>query len=276
MMSMVKSATQTRTVRPVCAVTCRRLALSTKLDRVGTWIATSGWSYEHWQNVLYHGCPPADRLAPYVAEFDTVELNASFYRWPRGAAFTSWQGRLPTGSACRSRHHVPSPTPASCTHPSTGGRITAGWDRLYDKRGVLLVQLPPGMERDDARLDYFLGLLPWWVPTAVNAGRKLPPFALEPTRHQGDAPMDVKSGDDASQAVSRGPLSAGACWCQCRSCSLRCACSTLTPATRWQGSLDRGMADLVFSFAVIIWRVRSRASPLAGAGRSRSRGRSGA
>jgi hypothetical protein len=81
-MSMVKSATQTRTVRPVCAVTCRRLALSTKLDRVGTWIATSGLSYEHWQDVLYHGCPPADRLAPYVAEFDTVELNASFYRWP--------------------------------------------------------------------------------------------------------------------------------------------------------------------------------------------------
>ena len=33
---------------------------------------------------------------------------------------------------------------------------------------MLLVQLPPGMERDDARLDYFLGLLPWWLPTAVE------------------------------------------------------------------------------------------------------------
>jgi len=32
-----------------------------------------------------------------------------------------------------------------------------------------------------------------------------------------------------------GPLSAGARRCQRRSCSLRCACSTLTPPTHWHG-----------------------------------------
>ena len=47
-------------------------------------------------------------------------------------------------------------------------RIAAGWHELYDRRAVLLVQLPPAMERDDARLDYFLSRLPWWIRVAVE------------------------------------------------------------------------------------------------------------
>jgi uncharacterized protein YecE (DUF72 family) len=33
---------------------------------------------------------------------------------------------------------------------------------------VLLVQLPPTLERDDARLDYFLARLPDWIRVAVE------------------------------------------------------------------------------------------------------------
>ena len=61
-------------------------------------IGTSGWSYDHWDGVLYPpGTPPRDRLAHYVRRFGTVELNASFYRWPRDATFASWRRRLPDG-----------------------------------------------------------------------------------------------------------------------------------------------------------------------------------
>jgi uncharacterized protein YecE (DUF72 family) len=53
-------------------------------------VGTSGWSYDHWDGVLYPpGTPPRDRLAHYVRRFGTVELNASFYRWPRTATFAS-------------------------------------------------------------------------------------------------------------------------------------------------------------------------------------------
>ena len=46
-------------------------------------VGTSGWSYDHWNGVLYRpGLPARDRLGRYVEVFDTVELNASFYRWP--------------------------------------------------------------------------------------------------------------------------------------------------------------------------------------------------
>ena len=69
-------------------------------------IGTSGWSYDHWTDVLYPpGLPAAKRLTRYVDEFDTVELNASFYRWPRDAAFTGWRQRLPDGFTMSVKAH---------------------------------------------------------------------------------------------------------------------------------------------------------------------------
>ena len=47
-------------------------------------------------------------------------------------------------------------------------RIETCWHTLLDRRGVLLVQLHPQHERDDARLRYFLDRLPWWVRVAVE------------------------------------------------------------------------------------------------------------
>lgn len=46
--------------------------------------------------------------------------------------------------------------------------MAASWCELHDRRAVLLVQLPPSLERDDLRLDWFLGRLPWWVRVAVE------------------------------------------------------------------------------------------------------------
>ena len=47
-------------------------------------IGTSGWSYEHWSDVLYPAdARSADRLRYYTQAFKTVELNSSFYRWPK-------------------------------------------------------------------------------------------------------------------------------------------------------------------------------------------------
>ena len=61
-------------------------------------VGTSGWSYDHWEGVLYpHGLPVRERLGRYVARFGTAELNSSFYRWPADASFASWRRRLPPG-----------------------------------------------------------------------------------------------------------------------------------------------------------------------------------
>ncbi len=133
-------------------------------------VGTSGWSYEHWTDVLYPlGTRPGDRLARYVEAFRTVELNASFYRWPAPSTFASWNRRLPEGFSMSVK------APRGLTHAKKLfapeqwiNRIAAGWHELGDRRGTLLVQLPPTMERDDARLAYFLTELPPWIQVAVE------------------------------------------------------------------------------------------------------------
>jgi uncharacterized protein YecE (DUF72 family) len=137
---------------------------------VTVWIGTSGWSYDHWNGVLYDSAlPPARRLARYTATFRTVELNASFYRWPADGGFRSWQRRLPEGFAMSVK------APRGLTHakrlyaPETWiRRIGGAWHELGDKRAVLLVQLPPTLSRDDVRLEYFLAALPEWIRVAVE------------------------------------------------------------------------------------------------------------
>ena len=133
-------------------------------------VGTSGWSYDHWDGVLYPpGLPPRSRLERYVAEFGTVELNASFYRWPRDPTFASWRRRLPDGFRLSVK------APRGLTHAKRlyapeawVDRIGRAWHELGERRAVLLVQLAPGHERDDARLGYFLAALPEWVRVAVE------------------------------------------------------------------------------------------------------------
>jgi uncharacterized protein YecE (DUF72 family) len=133
-------------------------------------IGTSGWSYPHWDHVLYPpGTRAHERLALYAGQFSTVELNASYYRWPRDTAFTSWRRRLPDGFLLSVK------APRGLTHAKKlyapeawVDRITSGWHELAEHRAVLLVQLGPGQVRDDARLDYFLAGVPSWIRVAVE------------------------------------------------------------------------------------------------------------
>jgi uncharacterized protein YecE (DUF72 family) len=137
---------------------------------VATHIGTSGWSYDHWEHVLYPpGTPPRHRLELYTQQFGTVELNASFYRWPATSTFAGWRRRLPDGFQMSVK------APRGLTHAKRlyspdvwAERITAGWHELRDRRAVLVVQLHPRHERDDARLDYFLARLPGWMRVAVE------------------------------------------------------------------------------------------------------------
>jgi uncharacterized protein YecE (DUF72 family) len=137
---------------------------------MGAYVGTSGWSYEHWDGVLYpSGTAPRERLLVYADQFDTVELNASFYRWPRPASFARWRRRVPPAFTMSVK------APRGLTHakrlyaPEAWiERITAGWHELAEHRAVLLVQLHPAHSRDDARLDYFLARLPPWMRVAVE------------------------------------------------------------------------------------------------------------
>lgn len=134
------------------------------------WIGTSGWSYPHWDQVLYPpNLRPADRLALYARAFRSVELNASFYRWPRESSFRSWARRLPENFVMSVK------APRGLTHGAKlfqperwMERIRRCWHELGTRRGVLLTQLPATLPRDDARLEYFLSCVPSCLRVAVE------------------------------------------------------------------------------------------------------------
>ena len=133
-------------------------------------VGTSGWSYQHWEGVLYpHGLEPRARLGLYMNRFGTVEVNSTFYRWPRAAAFARWNRVSPEGFVWTIK------APRSMTHAARLyaperwlGRVCKGLERLGAKLGVLLVQLPPGLPVDLPRLDYFLSIVPRGLRVAVE------------------------------------------------------------------------------------------------------------
>jgi uncharacterized protein YecE (DUF72 family) len=61
-------------------------------------IGTSGWVYTHWRRILYPAdLPQRAWFATYAREFDTVEINNSFYRLPSAATFGVWRDQAPPG-----------------------------------------------------------------------------------------------------------------------------------------------------------------------------------
>lgn len=61
-------------------------------------VGCSGWFYWHWRGIFY---PEASRpdtwFRHYIAHFNTVELNAPFYSWPKIATVNGWRRNAPEG-----------------------------------------------------------------------------------------------------------------------------------------------------------------------------------
>jgi uncharacterized protein YecE (DUF72 family) len=144
-------------------------------------VGTSGWSYQHWEGVLYQpGLPPRQRLDHYIRRYRTVELNASYYRWPTDGAFRYWRQKLPSDFVLAVK------APRGLTHQrqlygpeAWVARIRGGLAKLAPVRALLLVQLSPRFEIDLTRLDYFLGCVASQLQVAIEM--RHPSWHQEPT-----------------------------------------------------------------------------------------------
>jgi uncharacterized protein YecE (DUF72 family) len=127
-------------------------------------IGCSGWNYAHWRELFYpRGCPPSRWLRVYAQHFDTVEVNATFYRLPTRKAVAGWVEQSPEGfliTIKASRY---------LTHIKRLMDMREGVARFYErieplvqspKFGPVLWQLPENFRRDDERLSGALAALP--------------------------------------------------------------------------------------------------------------------
>jgi uncharacterized protein YecE (DUF72 family) len=147
-------------------------------------IGCSGWNYDHWRNGVFYPprCPPRKWLDFYARHFDTVEVNATFYRLPRREVVANWVKGSPPGFlfAVKMSRYI--------THIKRlldlGNGVQTYYDRIEPlvrspKMGPVLWQLPGNFRRDDERLANALARLPpgrhcfefrhesWFVPEVM-------------------------------------------------------------------------------------------------------------
>jgi uncharacterized protein YecE (DUF72 family) len=61
-------------------------------------IGTSAFTAEGWEGTFYpKGIPPREQLSYYATQFDTVELDNTFYRTPALSTVKGWYAKTPSG-----------------------------------------------------------------------------------------------------------------------------------------------------------------------------------
>lgn len=125
-------------------------------------IGTSGYSYKHWVGRYYPaGIKSGDMLRHYLRDFDTVELNNTFYQLPEESTFDSWRQSTPHDflfavKGSRFITHM-----IKLKDPQRGLiNFMPRAERLRWKLGPVLWQLPPGWKVNADRLEEFLSILP--------------------------------------------------------------------------------------------------------------------
>lgn len=61
-------------------------------------LGTSSWQFDEWRGVFFPaGWPRANYLSYYAGQFNSVEVNTSFYGVPRPATLLNWLESVPAG-----------------------------------------------------------------------------------------------------------------------------------------------------------------------------------
>ncbi len=58
-------------------------------------IGTSGWNYKNWKNDFYQAVPQKKWLSHYASRFNSVEVNATFYRGLKPSTYEKWLQETP-------------------------------------------------------------------------------------------------------------------------------------------------------------------------------------
>ncbi len=124
------------------------------------WIGTSGYSYPDWRGCYYPSQIKASEMLPFYArEFDTVEINYTFYRMPTAKSLAAMASKVPP------RFKFTLKLNQSLTHLASGqGKLDAQLCQEFisalvplqrqDKLGCLLAQFPTAFVNSSANQDY--------------------------------------------------------------------------------------------------------------------------
>jgi uncharacterized protein YecE (DUF72 family) len=121
-------------------------------------VGCAGWFYWHWKGIVYPtDIPTKEWFQFYAQQLDTVEINATFYRWPRKSTVKSWDKVAPEQFVYSIKVNQ------DITHrkrfQGTKRLIKKFYDTiapLQNKLGCVLFQLPPSFKYSEAKLEAIL------------------------------------------------------------------------------------------------------------------------
>jgi uncharacterized protein YecE (DUF72 family) len=125
-------------------------------------VGTSGWTYKSWKGTFYPETLNQRKwLEYYSTVFESVELNTTFYHIPKAKITAGWKDRTPDSfvfSAKLARLITHRKKLLDCKEPVEW--YFQEMQPLKAKIGVILIQLPPSLSRDEERIKTFIPRLP--------------------------------------------------------------------------------------------------------------------
>ncbi len=119
------------------------------------YLGCSGFYYNHWKNIFYpEGLSKTKWLRYYAQHFNTLEVNSTFYRFPKGTMLQKWFHETPENFRFSIKVN------RLITHSRKFHETQDYTDRFYKAAKVLgkklsciLFQLPPFLQKNMALLE---------------------------------------------------------------------------------------------------------------------------
>jgi uncharacterized protein YecE (DUF72 family) len=134
-------------------------------------IGCSGYHYDEWNRIFYpENLPARNRFDYYSSHFNTLELNVTFYRFPKLDFLQSWYSRSPenfyfTVKAPRLITHFKRLNEAQDALSKFYNNVQQG---LRQKLGCVLFQFPSSFVFEGHRLERIINLLDHRVKNVVE------------------------------------------------------------------------------------------------------------
>ncbi|HVS64215.1 MAG TPA: DUF72 domain-containing protein [Thermoanaerobaculia bacterium] len=119
---------------------------------------TSGFSYKEWKGPFYPEDLPASKMLEfYSSRLPAVEINNTFYRLPKAEMLAKWRDAVPEGFrfVLKASQRITHRQRLEGAQDAVRYLVETS-EQLGSRRGPFLVQLPPFLRKDVARLARFL------------------------------------------------------------------------------------------------------------------------
>lgn len=138
-------------------------------------IGVSGWRYEPWRGNFYPaGLAQAKELHHASRQFNSIEINGSFYSLQRPASYAQWAAQTPPGFvfAVKGGRYITHMLKLRNAEAAMGNFFASGLFALGDKLGPILWQFPPNFGFHPEVFEPFLAALPKTTAAAAKVAQQ--------------------------------------------------------------------------------------------------------